>query len=237
MIPGIVASIRRGGLPSGDPYFDNVVSLLHFDQSPILDQRDKTWTPAGDAHISTDQSKFGGASLRLDGAGDYISTPHSTDFNTETPFTVECWFRAAVLPSVSGQAKYLCSKLDTNTYQRGFILAINATDRPFFTLGNGSAEVNVSDVSFPQIETDRWYHIAGTFDGTTMRLFLDGVMLPETHVVTPANSTSGALQIGRDVNFSLRYWNGWIDDFRFTQGVARYTSNFTPPTAAHPDAG
>ena len=53
-------------------------SLLHFNGSDgsttITDESGKTWTAYDNAQIDTAQSKFGGASMLLDGVGDYIKT-------------------------------------------------------------------------------------------------------------------------------------------------------------------
>ena len=71
-----------------------------------------------------------------------------------------------------------------------------------------------------------------------MRVFVDGVsVIDYAHVINYAPATT-TLIVGTTVdyrdtsaNFKL---NGHIDDVRLTKGVARYTTNFTPPTAAFP---
>jgi hypothetical protein len=45
------------------------------------------------------------------------------------------------------------------------------------------------------------------------------------------------LFIGALNDTSFRFWlNGYIDDLRITKGIARYTADFTPPTAQFPDS-
>ncbi len=61
----------------------------------------------------------------------------------------------------------------------------------------------------------------------------DANPLPASGVI---NSTSYNFSIGRageDGEADPRYYNGHIDEFRFTKGVARWTSNFTPPTSSN----
>jgi hypothetical protein len=76
-----------------------------------------------------------------------------------------------------------------------------------------------------------WHHIAICRSGSTCRLFVDG-----TQEASGSNSVNYDAQptfIGA-FGASDGYFNGYIDDLRVTKGLARYTSNFTPPTAAFP---
>src|SRR5690606_24814837 len=70
--------MRRAG-----PGLKYAASLLHFNgangSSTITDERGRAWVRFGNAQISTAQSKFGGASLLLDGAGDWVETGSSLE--------------------------------------------------------------------------------------------------------------------------------------------------------------
>lgn len=80
-----------------------------------------------------------------------------------------------------------------------------------------------------------WTHIALCRSGSSTRLFLDGVQTGSTYTDTnnylgPANRPvigASGLSLGGSA------LNGYIDDLRITK-FARYTANFTPPTAAFP---
>ena len=86
---------------------------------------------------------------------------------------------------------------------------------------------------------DTFHHVAVVRDGNTFRVFLDGVETATADAtgVTIHNSTT-ALAIGALSNTGGAPMGegsaAWIDELRITQGVARYTGNFTPPTAAFP---
>jgi hypothetical protein len=84
--------------------------------------------------------------------------------------------------------------------------------------------------------TNTWQHIAFVRSGDTLYGFKDGVLFQTVScpVSTYTYSGIGILSIGYavgDTGFT-RFFNGYIDDLRITKGYARYTSNFTPPTAA-----
>ena len=83
------------------------------------------------------------------------------------------------------------------------------------------------------ISNNTWYHVAITRSGTTLRMFIDGTQ--EASTTSSANFTSTTnMFIGADVNNTNQRINGYIQDLRITNGYARYTANFTPPTQAFP---
>jgi hypothetical protein len=89
------------------------------------------------------------------------------------------------------------------------------------------------------VSTSTWYHIAVTRSGTNTKLFVNGSQEGSTY--TDSNVYVNGLNrpvLGADgLTIGTSPFNGYIDDLRITKGIARYTSNFTPPTAALPDVG
>jgi len=79
------------------------------------------------------------------------------------------------------------------------------------------------------IGTDRWYHVAATRSGTSLKLFVDGV-LKSTHTNSYNNTENGGVTIGREYEYTSN-WNGYISNVRIIKGTALYTSGFTVPTA------
>lgn len=59
-------------MPSNDPYFGNVVALLHMEDTGITDLKGKTVTKYGNAARSNAQAKFGSYACGFDGNGDYL---------------------------------------------------------------------------------------------------------------------------------------------------------------------
>jgi hypothetical protein len=81
--------------------------------------------------------------------------------------------------------------------------------------------------------------VAVSKSGTTLRIFVDGIQRASTTNTTAYNITT-ALAVGARQGTSGAFgpgsfFNGYIQDFRITNGIARYTTNFTPPTAPLPD--
>ena len=217
-----------------DPYFSNVSLLLHGDgtngSTTIVDSSPspKTVTAVGDAQISTAQSKFGGASLAFDGSGDSLQVSSANVLNFGAgDFTVECWIYLAN----TTQTKNIIRGIENNSFYfrvgQSYLGNVN---------GLGVARSNVSDsdrCSFT-FNALQWYHIAVTRTASQIRFFVDGIQQTTTNAADGsfAYNDTGTVVIGSSTNEDF---NGYIDDLRITKGSARYTANFTPPTAPFPD--
>ena len=207
---------------------ENVSLLLHGNgtngSTTITDSSPspKTVTPFGNAQISTAQSKFGGASIAFDGAGDYLATNLSINNSfIQNDFTIECWIY--VTSTNEGGAFGLIG----NQY---FGVRLQSSQDVFYFNGSSSTP-SISMGS--SLTRGAWNHIAMTKSGTTGYGFVNGVSTGSTSVVSPSITTSN-LHIGFYFNTPFVF-AGYIDEFRVTTGIARYTANFTPPTAPFPD--
>jgi hypothetical protein len=215
-----------------DPQFTSVSLLLHgngtngsttiTDSSPTP----KTVTAFGNAQISTAQSKFGGASIAFDGTGDYLTTPASSSFAFGlADFTVELWlYRFG-----SGQ-QHLYDARDIGLNDNRILLYLDSSSQLTY-YSNGAPRITTTSV--PTLST--WVHVALCRASGNSRLFLNGVQVGATFADTISIvSPTATVAIGA-TNVGTTSLNGYIDDFRITKGIARYTANFTPPTAAFPD--
>jgi hypothetical protein len=186
-----------------------------------------TVTPYGDAQVATAQSKFGGASAYLDGTGDYLSINDSSDFNFGTGnFTIDFWVR---LSAITESALFTT----TENTSIGFILRTNANGSVTILIcdANGdNVEVNVTS-SAGVLIANVWQHIAIVRNGTGVNefnVYIDGISVIQTQYSTSSGDAGNVFHIGALVNLSW-YINGYIDEFRVSKGIARWTSNFSFP--------
>lgn len=230
----LIDAYRFGGGGGGgtDPNFSSVTSLLHFDgvdaSTTFTDVKGKTWTAGGSAQLDTAQAKWGASSLLL-GGSDYISTGGSTDYSPTGDFTYECWVRTTDVSSIH----VIASTRGGGTGWQFQINAGGAVQITFFGSYSGGAAVAVSSST---LSTNTWYHVAWTHTGGTWRVFINGVLEGSNAPAGSYASNTSTLYLGFDPIFGGRYFTGHIDDSRITRGVARYTSTFTPPSAAFPDS-
>jgi hypothetical protein len=215
---------------AGDTYYNSCSLLLHFDgangSTTFTDNSPtpKTATPAGNAQISTTQSKFGGASLYLDGTGDYLTFPSNSQFAYGTGnFTIECWVYFA---AGSSYRQIFSNRPTPGSVSSEGSLAINPSNGLSWYTNTFIIDYTTS------IGTNQWVHVAICRNGSSLKVFANGVQVGST--TNSDNLTSTSFTIGANGNGSEAF-NGYIDELRLTKGVARYTGNFTPQTSAFPN--
>lgn len=224
-----------GVAPTTDPVFNDVVLLLDFagpdggTNITDLSPSGHTETFHGNAEIDTAVRSKGNNTLKLDGAGDLIDYPQSSDFDFPGDFTVECDIRFNA-PAV-GTSGFI-SSYDVPTTNGGWWLQWAATGDLRF----GQADVPgalISRTFVPVANT--LYSIAVTRAGTDLRMFIDGVQqgIAETDSTNLSGSTVG-VSIGALQPPAVQDFDGYIGSVRLTKGVARYTAGYTPPGCGFP---
>jgi hypothetical protein len=220
--------------PGGDPNFANVSLLLHMNGTnggtSFVDSSSsaKTITAFGNAQTSTAQSKFNGSSGLFDGNGDEVYTATGlTDLDFGTgDWTIECFARWASISNY--QTIYDRGYTDAN----GLLIQTGNGTGTWIVYTSGSSRVTETSSS---PSTGVWYHYAIVQSGTTITIYRDGVAAGSGSNTVSLSSASASSIGAKYTNASFGF-AGNLAEFRITKGVARYTSDFTPPSAAFPDA-
>lgn len=189
----------------------------------------KTVTAHGNALITTAQSKFGGASGLFHGSGDYLSTPDSADWYFGTgDFTIDFWVRFNSVNTYQG----FFSVYDRGSSQMFLELQNNGGMR-FYARDSGGVKLDNTWTPSPALATGTWYHMALVRSGSSFYFFIGGSQVGSVYAdsdAVPDYTTSFLIGVSEG---GFAYLNGWLDEFRVSKGVARWTSNFTPPTSAY----
>jgi hypothetical protein len=141
-------------------------------------------------------------------------------------FTIETWAR---LTTSTGNYQFIIDARNSTAVSPWF-LTVDPNNKIYFFYG-------ATLISNASITYGQWQHYAVTRSAGVIRVFIDGIADTVTTTYTSAINAGVQSRIGRATDQAGFYLNGYIDDLRITRGVARYVSNFTPPTAPFPDAG
>jgi hypothetical protein len=177
----------------------------------------------GNTTGSTTQAKFSNTKSMLfpTSSGDYLQTTLSETIGT-SQFTIECWVRRDTLGGPEGVFGIDTTALPAGT--NGLAVYTGGTPYNWGFFINGT---QTNTTTAPSAGT--WYHLALVRDANNLvTMYIDGTSIDSD---TYTDSIDGnVLTIG--VYYTGTFgWNGNIQDFRITKGLARYTANFTPPTA------
>ncbi len=228
----------------GDDSF--VKLLLHMDgadaSTTFTDTHAHTFTAFGNAQIDTAQSKFGGASGLFDGTGvTCITTPDSADFTLgSSNFTVDCWFNCT---AVGGTTRGIAGQSDATPTNASISFLLYRSSIGNVIVGAVSDGVGgfisvASTTQFTNLLNTGWHHVAFVRTGNVLKLFIDGVQEGGDVAFTASvNDSAQPMTIGRRGSVGGTGWIGWLDEFRMSVGIARWTSNFTPPVAAYAVSG
>ena len=225
---GFTSNARWGGGAfniSNNP----TTALFHFDGTDtattnFTNEIGGTLVRAGNAQTDTAQSKFGGASALFDGTGDSLTSSSSTlwqldDGANTTNFTIDGWIRMPALQDggIVGQA------LDGNDFWAiQYRLSQNAIR---FRIQSAGSNIVTNDFSWVA-STNTWYHLAVVKIGNSYTTYINGSSIGAFADVDVMPTWTAPLVFG---TANANDFNGWLDEFRISKGIARWTSAFTPP--------
>lgn len=236
MMRGFGQVTTGGG--GGDPYWANVVSLLHFDgadgSTTFTDVKGLTWTLVGNARLDTSRVKYGSAALLLDGSGDYAWASNPTLNLGGGDYTVEGW---AYYDATSFSRHFFIFSTFSSQGQGRVFVNIDPNGNLSYGEQGPYGSPNLGGTTTTNAPFQTWFHWAAVRSGTTMRLFKDGVKIGEWTSQPVYNFFAEHFRVGRlDSGAYELGWLGSVDELRVTKGVARYSADFTPPAAPFPDS-
>ncbi len=190
----------------------------------------KAITAVGTAQVDTAQSKFGGASLLLDGNSDLLTTASHADFDFGAgDFTIDFWIR---FNNIVDTEALVAKKALFDTYAPINIM-IDTANLTFRSSANGTSyAVNVQWAYGGNIVINTWYHVACVRYGNLWSLYVNGISKASATVSQTVMTNTTAFTIGANANASYPT-DGRMDEVRVSKGIARWTANFAPPYYAY----
>lgn len=144
------------------------------------------------------------SALSLDGVDDYVAVPHSSSLAITSAVTVECWAKSAT--ATWNNFGMLVSKRDAwilhpylGTKNLAFLVFVDG----LFYGGLASLDIDLT----------HWHHYVGTYDGATIRLYVDGVLVASEAKTGMIGVDTGSMFFGLDDGLA-RFFAGSMDEVR-----------------------
>ncbi|MDE0889285.1 MAG: metallophosphoesterase [Phycisphaerales bacterium] len=163
--------------------------------------------------------------LDLDGAGQAVRVEPDAYVLPNGPFTLEAWFEADSLKARVG--------LVTRTEGSEFGLFLMKGVPSFWVHLDGAYAS--ADATGAGVSIGEWHHVAGVYDGSKVRLYLDGTLVAQSDAGSTRTRNTLPLMIGADVDANGRptsTFHGRIDEVRLSS-VARYAGESIEPERRH----
>jgi len=227
------AASKSGSAEATDAQFNYVTMLLHGDgtngaqNNTFLDSSTNNFTITRNGNTTQGTfTPYGSNWSNYFNGSSYFQIASTSVMNMNTYACVECWVNLS-----SSGANQLHVGRDSNYWVAYSFSAIGGSANKFvFSIYNGSAWSAVSSSTSPAVGT--WYHVAGIRSGSTLQIYINGVL--ETTGTLSGTATTSATPIGIADNQGTSPMTGYLSNVRVnlgsTSAVLPYTANFTPST-------
>ena len=209
---GVVVNVSNAGAPS------NLVLALGFNEgsgSSVADSSGMnnsgtilgaTWAAAG---------KFGKA-LTFNGTSNWVTIPDAPSLDVTTGMTLEAWVNPS---AINGWRSLMMKESGSTPIPRGswselFTYGMYANvdaNRPNVAINSASNGYEARGTS--QLALNTWTHVASTYDGSTLRLFINGTQVASVAASGAIVASNDPLRIGGNSMWG-EYFKGSIDEVR-----------------------
>lgn len=204
-------------------------------------------TLQGDPTVDNTQALFTQPTINFDGDpapnGDRLEVGDDTTFkwihNYSSPFTIECWVYVDAITTNWQGKRYIpfLSTCKASSDGHGFVFSVDPTNLLFIIYNGTGKNVGVGHAVSDVDISNKWMHLAATWDGETMCLYVDGSLKgSSTPATVPIDNTNShnMLNIGYTTpsaaTNTIPHFNGKMQGIRISKKVV-YPSNFNLPVA------
>jgi hypothetical protein len=159
---------------------------------------------------TSDNRRWGAGGLMFNGSSDYVSITDNSALAPSSQMSIETWFKYDP-SSINGRA-ILNRRTSGNV--GGYTLELSANNGiTFYIYTSAWQSVYTGDNS---LNPGQWYHVTGTYDGSSLKIYVNGRLIQETTGVTGSinNPVAPSVWIGRNIATTTIYFDGNIDSTR-----------------------
>jgi hypothetical protein len=147
--------------------------------------------------------------LHFDGVNDVVSVPVNPSLNISSAITIETWIKPTKITGIQDIVSKARSGAD-NGYILRTLSGWSTIDFWVYMNGYGWRKLTVP---FAAGRLGEWHHIAATYDGLTMRVFIDGVQVGQLNFAGSIITNNNPLTIGAQTGYTS-YFGGYLDETR-----------------------
>jgi hypothetical protein len=140
--------------------------------------------------------------IGFNGSSDYVTIANYAAIQPASSISVEAWVNAS---QWDNRPVFDKSAAGNN----GYALGLNASGLPYFWVGKGAGGVTCA--GYLPIRVGKWTHLCGTYDGSKLRLYVDGEIEGTTNLVGGVLASGASALIGHDSG-GTHYFSGLIDE-------------------------
>lgn len=149
--------------------------------------------------------KFGKA-LEFDEIDDYVQVPHTSELNIDK-LTIEVWTKAASFDGFDYEDPVVSKHGEATGWElragnRDAVMVVTIDGVHYYAYTNKTLDAN------------KWYHLVGTYDGSVIKIYVNGTLMNTSSISGPFTYFTGDLNIGRNPFWNDRLFNGTIDEVR-----------------------
>ena len=210
-----------------------------------IDCKNQYYTTEGEVWSFTTGNSIAdtnGHALQFDGTDDLLNCGNGSSLQiTGNKITLEAWINVNEFKSQPFAGSVIVKDQGSNS--SGYMIRCGGNGIINFNIGNGSWH----EISTPEnsVQLNRWHHVAAVYDGSSMKIFIDGDLTAQSNsVFTIGNANNSNLLIGESPGFPGRVFNGKIDEVRIwniarSQSQIQNTMNtiLTSEYYSTPDSG
>lgn len=158
------------------------------------------YTPNG--YHMTDNNTVGYSSDSMEGvnsadyerdSSEYLSRADPPNLKITGDLTLGCWLRC----ESQGGTRQLISKYISSAGNRSYKLQISNSTQVYFLVSSDGSAYTICSGNLGAISNDTWYHVVGVYNGTDMRIYVDGSLDSATN--NPKTYSSGIYDSGTAV--------------------------------------
>lgn len=231
VIHGVHRSALGGGAPNNGFFIDEGSKGFHFEDNVVYDtsggairfnqnrEDGHTWKNNEFTGMikSSVKGKVGRGLACSNNAG-FLELPHAPELDAPQ-FTIEAWVNLSVIPADADPRRWVVNK-NSNEWADGHyaLMVSGAKIGAYLNIGGGEKNcISVwsdADVLKPQ----EWYHLAMSYDGVTLKVYLNGKLNVAKEINKPRTTGSSTVAIGRRQD-AFNYFPGTVDEVRIYNRV------------------